>query len=81
MTDRVQITVSLTKNALDILEKRTTARKRGEFLSNLIVAFGENESGNGQVDLEVMKLQLLGLASANKTLEARIQRLERQVMK
>lgn len=79
MTDRVQITLSLSKEAITILEKQTTPRKRGEFVSGLIVAYGSDAGAIGQLDVETIKLQLLGLASANKTLEARVMKVERQL--
>lgn len=78
MTERVQITLSLSKEAIAILEKQTTPRKRGEFVSGLIVAYGSDAGATSQLDMETIKLQLLGLASANKTLEARLLKVERQ---
>jgi len=79
VTERTQITLSLTNEAISILEKQTTPRKRGEFVSNLVVAYGNDAGAIGQLDIETIKLQLLGLASANKILEGRVMKLERQL--
>lgn len=79
MSERSQMTVSLTNEAIDVLEKHTTARKRGEFISNLLIAYGAEAGAITQVDIESMRLQLLGLASANKTLDGRVTKLERTV--
>ena len=79
MSERSQMTVSLTNEAIDVLEKHTTARKRGEFISNLLVAYGAEAGAITQVDIESMRLQLLGLASANKTLDGRLTKVERTV--
>jgi len=73
------MTVRLTNEAIDVLEKHTTARKRGEFISNLLVAYGAEAGAITQVDIESMRLQLLGLASANKTLDGRLTKVERTV--
>lgn len=75
---RVKMTVSLTNEAIEVLEKYTTERKRGEFISNLLVAYGAEGGAINQVDVESMKLQMLGLSSAIKTLDGRMTRLERQ---
>ena len=79
MSERSQMTVSLTNEAIDVLEKHTTARKRGEFISNLLIAYGAEAGAITQVDIESMRLQLLGLASANKTLDGRLTKVERQL--
>ena len=41
--------------------------------------YGAVDSGIDAVDIEGMKLQIMGLASANKTLEGRVMKLERTV--
>ena len=79
MSERSQMTVSLTNEAIDVLERHATARKRGEFISNLLVAYGAEAGAITQVDIESMRLQLLGLASANKTLDGRLTKVERTV--
>ena len=53
--------------------------KRGEFVSSLLIQYGAVESGIDAVDIEGMKLMMIGLAGANKSLEARVVKLERQV--
>jgi hypothetical protein len=73
------MTVSLTNEAIDILEKHTTPRKRGEFISNLIVAYGSEAGAITQVDVESIKLQMLGMASTSKTLDGRLTKVERQL--
>lgn len=79
MSERSQMTLSLTNDAIDILEKHTTARKRGEFISNLLIAYGAEAGAITQVDVESMKLQLLGMASTTKTLDGRLTKVERQL--
>lgn len=79
MTERVQITLSLTKEAIAILERQTTPRKRGEFVSQLIVAYGDDAGAINQLDIEGIKLQLLGLASSVKTMDGRLLKVERQI--
>lgn len=79
MSERSQMTVSLTNEAIDVLERHTTARKRGEFISNLLVAYGAEAGAITQVDVESMRLQLLGMASTTKTLDGRVTKLERTV--
>lgn len=79
MTERSQITVSLSYEAIQILEKQATPRKRGEFISNLLIAYGAESGATSQADIESMRLQLLGLASQQKTLDARVTKVERQL--
>ena len=69
----------LSADALAMLEKQASPRKRGEFVSSLLIQYGMADSGIEQIDVEGMKLQLMGLASANKTLEGRVLKLEKQV--
>ena len=45
----------------------------------MLIQYATVDSGVEQIDVEGMKLQMLGLASANKSLEARVLKLERQV--
>lgn len=79
MSERAKVNLSLTVDAMAVLEKHTTERKRGEFVSNLLVAYGAEAGAISQVDVESMKLQLLGLASTNKTLDGRLTKVERQL--
>lgn len=79
MSERAKVNLSLTADALAVLEKHTTERKRGEFVSNLLVAYGAEAGAITQVDIESMKLQLLGLASTAKTLDGRLTKVERQL--
>lgn len=79
MSERSQMTLSLTNEAIDVLEKHTSARKRGEFISNLLVAYGADAGAISQVDVESMKLQLLGMASTTKTLDGRLTKVEKQL--
>lgn len=79
MAERSKVNLSLTPEAILVLEKHTTERKRGEFVSNLLVAYGAEGGAINQVDIESMKLQLLGLASTQKTLDGRLTRVEKQM--
>jgi cell division protein FtsB len=49
------------------------------FTSLLLIAYGAGAAGVDAVDVEGMKLQIMGLASANKSLEARVMKVERQL--
>ncbi len=71
--------LTLTQAALAVLERQASPRKRGEFVSKLLIEYGAVEGGVDAVDIEGMKLQIMGLAGANKTLEGRVGKLERQL--
>jgi hypothetical protein len=75
----VKCTLSLTGDAFNVLAKQASPRKRGEFVSRLLLQYSVADSGVDQADIEGMRLGLLGLAGANKTLEGRVMKLERQV--
>ena len=79
MQKTAKVSLVLSGDALAVLDKQASPRRRGEFVSSLLVQYGMADSGIEQVDVEGMKLQFMGLASANKTLEGRVVRLERQV--
>jgi hypothetical protein len=71
--------LTLSPGAMAVLERQATPRKRGEFVSKLLIEYGAVDSGVDAVDNEMMKMQMLGLASANKSLEARVLRIEKQL--
>lgn len=77
--ERSSMTLSLTYEAIEVLEKHTSPRKRGEFISNLLVAYGDEAGAIKQVDIESIKLQLLGIVSTQKTFEGRLLKIERQL--
>jgi len=79
MADEAKVSLTITGAALTVLQKQASPRKRGEFVSNLLIQFGAVDSGVEQIDIEGMKLQIMGLASSNKTLEGRVLKLERTV--
>jgi hypothetical protein len=79
MAEDTKAYLTLTPEAMAVLTKATTPRKRGEFVSKLLVQYGEVAGGTEQIDIEGFKLQLLGLASVNKSLESRVINLERQL--
>lgn len=79
MQKTAKVSLVLSGDALAVLDKHASPRRRGEFVSQLLIQYGAVDGGIEQVDVEGMKLQLMGLASANKTLEARVLKLERQV--
>ncbi|MFN8487120.1 MAG: hypothetical protein U0350_05965 [Caldilineaceae bacterium] len=80
MNGKSQLTLSLTNDAIAVLEKNTTERKRGEFISNLLVTYGAQEGAISQIDIESIKLQLLGLASQIKQLDGRLLKVERNIV-
>ena len=79
MTDTSKVYLTLSSEALAVLDKQSTPRKRGEFVSRMLVQYGEVSNGTEQIDIEGIKLQLMGLASVNKSLEARVLNLEKQL--
>ncbi len=79
MQNDTKVSLTLSPAAMQVLERHATPRKRGEFVSKLLIQYSAADSGIDAVDVEGMKLQIMGLASANKTLEARVMKLERQV--
>jgi len=79
MADEAKVSLTITGAAVAVLQKQASPRKRGEFVSNLLVQYGAVDSGIDAVDIEGMKLQIMGLAGANKTLEGRVIKLERTV--
>jgi hypothetical protein len=74
-----KVRFTLSPEAMAVLEQQTSPRKRGEFVSKLLLDYAAGSDGNDAVDLEGIKLQLIGLASVNKMLEARLLNLEKQV--
>ena len=79
MEKDIKAYLTLSADAYRVLEKQASPRKRGEFVSNLLIQYGMADSGIEQVDIEGLKLALMGLASANKTLEGRVLKLEKQI--
>ena len=79
MKDWVKCALTLSGDAFKALEQQASPRKRGEFVSKLLLEYSIANSGVDQADIEGMRLGLLGLASANKTLEGRVLKLERQI--
>ena len=79
MENMTKCALMLGDAAFAVLERSATPRKRGELVSKLLIAYGAGEQGVDQVDVEGMKLQIMGLAAANKTLEGRVLKLERQI--
>ena len=79
MQKEVKSSLMLSADALAVLDKHASPRRRGEFVSSLLVQYGAVDGGIEQIDVEGMKLQLMGLASANKTLEGRVLRIEKQL--
>lgn len=79
MAKLTKFTLSLTAEAQAVLEASASPRKRGEFVSKLLVAYGAGQASVDAVDVESVKLQIMGLAGANKSLEARVISLERKI--
>lgn len=79
MENLVKCALTLSADAAKVLETSASPRKRGELVSKLLIEYGAANAGVDAVDVEGMKLQIMGLASANKTLEGRVIKLERQV--
>jgi len=79
MQNEAKVSLTITGAALTVLQKQASPRKRGEFVSGLLVQYGAVDGGVEQIDIEGMKLQIMGLAGANKTLEGRVIKLERTV--
>ena len=79
MTKDAKAYLTLSPAAMAVLERQASPRKRGEFVSKLLIEYGAADSGIDAVDIEGMKLQIMDLASVNKSLEARVLNLEKQL--
>ena len=79
MNDDNKARLTLSAAAQKVLHGAASPRRRGEFVSSLLVQYGMVDSGIDQIDVEGIKLQIMGLASANKTLEGRLLKVERQL--
>ena len=79
MNDTSKVYLTLSSEALAVLDKQSTPRKRGEFVSRMLVQYGQVAGGTEQIDVEGLKLQMMGLASVNKSIEARVLNLEKQL--
>lgn len=79
VSKEVKSSLMLSADALAVLDKHASPRRRGEFVSSLLVQYGLADGGIDAVDIEGIKLQLMGLASANKTVEARVLKIEKQL--
>lgn len=79
MENLVKCALTLSADAAKVLEASASPRKRGELVSKLLIEYGAGAAGVDAVDVEGMKLQIMGLASANKTLEGRVMKIERQL--
>lgn len=79
MENVVKSTLSLSGDAFAVLASQASPRKRGELVSKLLIEYGAGVGGVDAIDIEGIKLQVMGLASANKTLEGRVLRLEKQL--
>lgn len=75
--DRQRVTLTITSEALEVLESHSTERKRGEFVSQLLASYGR---GAGTVpsglELEALRLQVLGLLAQGKSADARLVKVE-----
>jgi hypothetical protein len=79
MANESKTSLTLSSEARAVLERQASPRKRGEFVSKLLIEYGAGASGIDAIDIESTKLMIMGLAGANKSLEGRVIRLEKQV--
>jgi len=79
MNDDNKARLTLSDAAQAVLHSAASPRKRGEFVSRLLVQYGAVDGGIDQVEIEGIRLQLMGLAGANKTMDARVMKIERQL--
>lgn len=79
MANDTKVSIVLSDNALAVLDKHASARKRSAFVSSVLEQYGAADGGVEQIDIEGMKLQMMGLASINKSLEARMMKVEKQL--
>ena len=79
MENMVKCALTLSGDAFKALAQQASPRKRGDFVSKLLLEYSIANSGVDQADIEAMKLMVMGLAGANKTLEGRVLKLERQL--
>lgn len=77
MNEKQKITLSLTKEAVEVLDRESSPRKRGEFVSSLLEAFDTDIPGG--MDFQTIKIQLIGVMTKMAALEARVLSLESQL--
>lgn len=74
MPDRKKVTLSLTDEALNALNQHATERKRGEFVSELILDFERNASM--LLDYTPMENSNGSLHQIMQSLDSRLERIE-----
>lgn len=75
--DKQRVTLTITSEAVAVLEKHTTERKRGEFVSQILETYGRGaDSVPSGVDLESLRLQVMGLLAQGKSTDARLTKVE-----
>ena len=79
--NQTRITVTLTKDSIQLLDKFTTPRKRGDFINKLIMAHEYDEAANAGVDIDNMRFQMTGMSSLIKALDSRLLTVERNLSK
>lgn len=79
--NQTRITITLTNDAIDLLDKFTTPRKRGDFIDKLIKGHEYDEAANAGVDLDNMRFQMTGMSSLIKAQDARLLVVERNLAK
>jgi len=75
--DKQRVTLTITTEAIEVLESHSSERKRGEFVSQLLESYGR---GAGTVpsglDVESLRLQVLGIMAQGKNADARLVKVE-----
>ncbi len=74
MSERVKIQLSISKRASEVLKSRASERKRGDFVSAILEAYESPDMS--PVDVEALRLQLLGLSATIKCVEGRLEKVE-----
>jgi len=75
------MSLTLTNEAIEVLNKHASVRKRGDFISDLLTAYEYDENAIASVDVESIKIQMVGISSMLKTLEAKQLETDRKLAK
>lgn len=75
--DKQRVTLTITSEAVEVLERHTSERKRGEFVSQMLETYGRGaDTVPSGLDVESLRLQVLGLLAQGKNADARLMKVE-----
>lgn len=75
--DKAKIQLTISTRAAAVLNAHASERKRGDFVTELLETYEKPDVS--ATDYEGLRLQVLGLASTVKGIDARVGRIEAQL--